>query len=191
MSSNKTNTSVDDVKSWWDDKKEARVASWWDDKKNARVASWWDDKKNARVASWWDDKKNARVASWWDTKKAHKKTRVASPWWDTKKASKKARVASWWDTKNVKDWDWDTKKNVKDWDWDTKKAVKTPKVKTATCGSDDFFGWDGSHCFDRQAGYVVPCGHLSANHYHCCMTVTLPCQGAHKTWYKNHGEDDD
>ena len=156
MSSNKTNTSVDDVKSWWDDKKEARVASWW------------------------DDKKNARVASWWDTKKAHKKTRVASPWWDTKKASKKARVASWWDTKNVKDWD-----------WDTKKAVKTPKVKTATCGSDDFFGWDGSHCFDRQAGYVVPCGHLSANHYHCCMTVTLPCQGAHKTWYKNHGEDDD
>lgn len=115
-SSNKTSTSVDDVKSWW-------------------------------------DKKDARVSSWWDTKNA----RVASPWWDSKKKVRNHH----------------------------KKAVNTPKVKrhVPTCGAYNFFGV--GPCFDSQVGYVVPCGQISLNHYHCCMTVALPCTGAHKNWYVN------
>ena len=188
MSSNKTNTSVDDVKSWWDDKKEARVASWWDDKKNARVASWWDDKKKARVASWWDAK-NQRVASWWDTKnqrvasawwdtknirvsshwwdndkaqkKVQKKARVASPWWDTKKSQKKARVASWWDTKNVKDWDWDTKAK-------SAKVAKNYGYK-GECGTKVTVPKGHTFtCLDQDDNRRVNCLVQSAIQYRCC-----------------------
>ena len=173
MSSNKTITSVDDVKSWWDDRKNARVASWWDDKKNARVTSWWDDKKNARVASWWDDKKNARVASWWDAKNQ----RVAS-WWDTKaqkKVQKKARVASW---------------------WDTKKAVKAIKVKQhiiGDCGEN--FGQQpgaGFWCYDESAGYNTGCAQLTTKAYHCCMAFDgCPTGQNLKIWHLDHHNQDD